>query len=121
MYLGSLCVPFGVPRAPFGMPLGSFCPSLVLLLTLFGGLWLPLGWLGMPFAVLWAPLASQGVPLGHLLDFVESWTSLSEPMCRISAACAQIIASRNSSAASRNSSADSADSAEMVQAGPFWT
>ena len=68
---GSHLGAFGIPLAPFGVPWGPFgCP---------------LGPLGLP-----------GGALGHLLDFVENWTSFSEQMGRKSAASAQLQASRNS-------------------------
>ena len=59
----------------------------------------PLAPSGVPLGSLGRPLGQSGTPwtaLGRLLDFVENWTSLSEQMGRISAACAQNIASRNS-------------------------
>ncbi len=63
---------------------------------MLGSLWLPLGRLGAPWAVLWRSLGHPGGTLGHLQDIVESRTSFSEQVGRISAACAQLLASRNS-------------------------
>ena len=55
-----------------------------------------MGCLGVPLAVLWGPLGLPMGALGKILDFVENWTSNSEQMGRITAACRQNRASRNS-------------------------
>ncbi len=75
---------FGLPLAPFGVPLGSLWPAFGVSLAVLGHLWDPFG--------------APWVALGRLLVFVENRTLFSEQLCRFHDTVIQNQASRNSQA-----------------------
>ena len=91
--IGSLCIyilSLGCPLGVFGARLGHFGSAIGPLWGAFGPTGVSLGPFGRPLEPPW-PAWKQP------LDFNEKWTSLCEQTGRSAAACAQDIASRNSS------------------------
>ena len=91
--IGSLCIyilSLGCPLGVFGARPSHFGSAIGRLWGAFGPTGVSLGSFDRP---LWPPWPAWGQPL----DFNEKWTSLCEQTGRSAAACAQDIASRNSS------------------------
>ena len=86
IYILSLGCPLGV----FGARLGHFGSAI-------GPLWGAFGPTGVSLGPFGRPLEPPWPAWGQPLDFNEKWTSLCEQTGRSAAACAQDIASRNSS------------------------